>query len=437
MHHLQSEKDVNLLMTLKKNGYHIYFGGKNDVFKEDVPLGLYCDYRSDAYKEMACLAKGERLPEGYARILKQYTKEQAMEAERIKERARREPDGKYYYSLYQGSQPKDNPLAAGYVGAEDAQIADAVRYIRDYKGKAPLCVYLSLILPHPPYTAWKEDYAAIDRRKVKPAVRLTSGQLEKKPAIIRGMRRNHRLYQWSEEELLDFKLTYAAMVRHIDRNFGKVMDSLREKEIYDDTMVFLFSDHGDYAGDYEIAEINANTFEDVLTNVPLIIKPQNGVPIKSGCRHSLVELVDIPRTVAELAGISLLEDDCGRSLVHLLSQEEEHRDFVIAEGGRLEHEIQCMDGNHTKDNPYWARTSEQMKMPQHTKAVMIRDRRYKYVCRLYEQDEFYDLERDPCECENQINNREYADAVRKCKDRLLYKMIETCDYVPRKTDRRS
>jgi len=48
MHHLQSEKDVNLLMTLKKNGYHIYFGGKNDVFKEDVPLGLYCDYRSDA-----------------------------------------------------------------------------------------------------------------------------------------------------------------------------------------------------------------------------------------------------------------------------------------------------------------------------------------------------------------------------------------------------
>jgi len=47
--------------------------------------------------------------------------------------------------------------------------------------------------------------------------------------IILTERRNHRLYQWSEEELLDFKLTYAAMVRHIDRNFGKVMDSLREK----------------------------------------------------------------------------------------------------------------------------------------------------------------------------------------------------------------
>ena len=55
MHHLQGPEDQNLLAELKKNGYHIYFGGKNDVFRNDVPLHSYCDYRSDAYKEMAYL----------------------------------------------------------------------------------------------------------------------------------------------------------------------------------------------------------------------------------------------------------------------------------------------------------------------------------------------------------------------------------------------
>lgn len=436
MHHLQGEQDVNLLMTLKKQGYHIYFGGKNDVFKEEVPLELYCDYRSDAYKEMACLAEGTKLPEGYTPILGEYSRKQAESAQMEKEGARGEKDGRYYYSLYQGRKTKENPLAAGYVGAEDMQIKDALRYIRSYDGEQPLCVYLSLTLPHPPYAAFPEDYDGIDRAKVRPAVRLSDDQRKRKASILSGIREKHRLFQWNDEELLDFKLTYYAMVRHIDKNFGAVLEGLKEKGIYDDTVLLLFSDHGDYAGDYEIAEINANTFEDFMTNVPLIIKPPKEVKIKAGIRNSLVELVDIPQTVAALAGFSLAEDDYGRSLVHLFEREEPHKPFVIAEGGRMEREAQCMDGNHAEGHLYWARTSEQMKMPQHTKAVMIRNERYKYICRLYESDEFYDLESDPYECENRIDDEKCAEKIRELKELLLYKMIASCDYVPRKIDRR-
>lgn len=436
MHHLQGPEDTNILKTLKQNGYHIYFGGKNDVFRADVPLNMYCDYRSDAYKEMDCLANGNRLPEGYTYILGKYSVQEALEAKAVKESFRQGKDSKFYYSIYQGMMPKDNPLSVGYVGAEDAQIEDAINYIRNYRGEQPLCVYLSLVLPHPQYTAFEEDYANIERARVTPAIRLTDEELEKKPSILKGIRRNHRLFKWSDKELLDFKVTYNAMIGHVDMNFGKLVGCLKEKEMYDDTAIVAFSDHGDYAGDFEITEINANTFEDFLTNVPLIIRPQKGIDISGGIRDGLVELVDIPKTIAELTGIALTEDDCGRSLTHLFRENEEHRDIVIAEGGRLAHEIQCMDGNHSEDNLYWARTSEQMKMPQHTKAVMVRNKQYKYVYRLYESDEFYDLTTDPHERDNQIDNARYASVINELKLKLLDKFVESCDVVPKRIDKR-
>ena len=85
------------------------------------------------------------------------------------------------------------------------------------------------------------------------------------------------MYEWKDEELKEFKHMYYAMVHHIDHNFSRMITCLKEKGIYDDTDVLLFSDHGDYAGEYEIAEINQNTFEDVLTNIPLLIKPHKGI----------------------------------------------------------------------------------------------------------------------------------------------------------------
>ena len=61
------------------------------------------------------------------------------------------------------------------------------------------------------------------------------------------------------------------------------------------------------------------------------------------------------------------------------------KDYVFSEGGRLAEEKHCMDAGHQKSMLYWARTSVQEKMPEHTKAVMIRSMRYKYVKRLYER----------------------------------------------------
>jgi len=72
----------------------------------------------------------------------------------------------------------------------------------------------------------------------------------------------------------------------------------------------------------------------------------------------------------------------------------------------------------------------------HTKAAMCRTATHKYVMRLYEQDEMYDLESDPLEETNVIDDPALAEVQAVLKARLLRWYMETCDVVPRQTDRR-
>ena len=92
---------------------------------------------------------------------------------------------------------------------------------------------------------------------------------------------------------------------------------------------------------------------------------------------------------------------------------------------------------HNEQSPYWPRLSTQYSEgPEHGKAIMIRMGNHKYTYRLYELDELYDLDKDPLELNNVINDPAYAESVLKFKERLLKLMIETGDFVPNRRDKR-
>jgi arylsulfatase A-like enzyme len=74
--------------------------------------------------------------------------------------------------------------------------------------------------------------------------------------------------------------------------------------------------------------------------------------------------------------------------------------------------------------------------PEHTKAVMVRTKEYKYVQRLYELDELYDLRADPRELDNRIADPSLAQVLACLKERLLLFYLETGDVVPLDSDRR-
>ena len=61
---------------------------------------------------------------------------------------------------------------------------------------------------------------------------------------------------------------------------------------------------------------------------------------------------------------------------------------------------------------------------------------FKYVRRLYECDELYDLKKDPQELVNRIDDKAYRNIVLKMKDRVLKHFMETSDVVPLDADKR-
>ena len=77
--------------------------------------------------------------------------------------------------------------------------------------------------------------------------------------------------------------------------------------------------------------------------------------------------------------------------------------------------------NEKPDGLYWPRVGLQVRddAPYHSKAAMCRTADHKYVHRLYERDELYDLRDDPAELRNLIDDPDRAPLVAELRQRLL------------------
>ena len=199
----------------------------------------------------------------------------------------------------------------------------------------------------------------------------------------------------------------------------------------------MFSDHGNYTGDYAITEKVQNCFEDPISNVPLLIKPAKGIAVTPRISKAQVELLDLPATLADLAGFKLSYTQFGESLLHAVSGDETHKDAVFCEGGRVHGETQAMELGHSPVSTYWPRLSTQYSEgPEHTKAVMCKMGDYKYTMRLYETDELYDMIADPMEINNLAVDPAYQKIVQEMKNRVAEFYMATTDFVPMKRDKR-
>ena len=433
MHHmLHPEHDEpNLLKVLKDNGYFVWWGGKNDLTPGQQGVEDYCDIRfkasADDYKRW-----GVRPCEG------NHGGDLAW---------RGTAGGDNFFSFFKGKLDKGRDPFYG--DGDWAMVLGALDFIRRYDGDKPLCVYLPLLYPHPPYCVEEPWFSLTDRSKLPRRAR-HPGNWEGKPSILKGIWENQKLQGWNEERWTELRATYYGMCSRLDHQFGLLLTALKDSGRYDDSAVFLFSDHGDYTGDYGLVEKTQNTFEDCLTRVPFIVKPPRRPHHPSSFRHgrcdALVELVDFAATVYDLAGIDPGYDHFGKSLVPLLTGAPgDHRDAVFSEGGRRRGETQAMELESTSAKEgsdsiglYSPRIRLQTTDdgPYHTKAAMCRTKTHKYVRRHDEQDELYDLDEDPMEENNVVNEPAYQDVLLALRERLLSWYMETCDVVPRKTDKR-
>jgi arylsulfatase A-like enzyme len=414
-----ADGEPNLLRVLKANDYFVWWGGKNDLLVKQDDYRLDCDVRNRGGKS------------------------ESMWMLNRSAEWRGAPGDPRYYSFLVGRLPhsegKDH-----YHDHDWAQVQAAAEFIRSYDGKKPFCLYLPLTYPHPPYAVEDPWFSAIDRAKLPPRPKAPP-DWRGKPVLLGELARRQNLGGFDEAWWTELRAVYYGMCARVDAQFALIVQALRDKGLYDDTALLFFPDHGDFAGDFGLVEKTQNTFEEGLVRVPFVVKPPRGIACRPGVRQALVELVDVPATVYDLAGVDPGYEHFGRSVLPVVAGgADEHRDAVFAEGGRLSGEKQAMEQESYNRSPdpktslYWPRISLQVsdEKPWHGKAAMCRTHDTKYVYRLYEAEELYDLKKDPLEERNVAGDPAYASTLESLRRRLLCWHVETADVVPMVGDAR-
>jgi arylsulfatase A-like enzyme len=412
-----------LLKVLKDAGYHVWWGGRNDLIPGDAPAEPYCHERVHGAE--------------YRRPGRPEVEPKPAFLGQLSHQRRGRPGSDTYYSMFVGKIDRgDDDI---YFDTDWANLLSAVDFVEgDRPADRPFLIYLGMSRAAPPFGCEEPWYSMIDRGRLPeriPAPESWDG----KPAMMKGVYERRGMQSWSEDRWNELRACYYGMCARLDHQFGLLVDALKGAGIYDETAIFFFADHGVFAGDYGLVEKAQNVFPDCLTNVPLLVKPPAGAACRPRVSDALVELVDVPATVYDLTGVEPGYSHFGRSLAPVLARRtEEHRDAVFCEGGRLHGEEHCMETESYRPGSNYAPKLElQMQEgPEHGKAVMVRTRELKYVYRLYETDELYDLREDPRELDNRVGEDGSAGVVQAMKERALRFMIETADVVPHRTDAR-
>lgn len=422
MTHLLRPGEDSLLKELKEAGYHVWMNDRNDL-----TAGQYQGWTESHADEI--FYSGTRRGRGG---------KQAKGP--VNPHMRGEPGGKFYYSHFEGRLGVDEDGVN--FSADDECVEAAAERIAQWKeGDKPLCMFLGLFYPHCPYQVEEPYFSSIDRSRLPP--RIDYADCSGKSRMMELYRGYQNLQELTEEEWNELRAVYLGMCMKIDHQFGLLCGALKKAGIYDDSAIFFLSDHGDFAGDYGLAEKAQNCMEDCLTRIPFLVKPPKGVAVDPGISDSLVELVDFYATAMELAGVTPSHSHFGKSLLPVLADRgQELRQYVFCEGGRNPGELHC-DEYHQEggrvaqpSDLYWPKKMAQSDDVAHAKAVMIRSRDYKYISRSAGRDELYELTTDPGETHNRIDDPTLAQTLLRHQIALMKWLQATDDIVPYDFDRR-
>jgi len=132
------------------------------------------------------------------------------------------------------------------------------------------------------------------------------------------------------KDLTDFKRWvdgYDVGIRYTDEYVGKIVELLKEKDLYDDTIIIISSDHGENHGELNIYGDHATACH-VTNRVPMIIKwPGNRWKKEY---NSLIYQSDIAATIIEGLGLEAPEFWDGRSIFTNLGDNEDFgREYIV------------------------------------------------------------------------------------------------------------
>lgn len=173
----------------------------------------------------------------------------------------------------------------------------ALSFLEERKGTLPFYMYLAFMAPHDPRTM-PEKFRTMYRPEDMAL-----------PPNFTGKHFDYGIYEMRDEILEAYPrgaqairrhiADYYAMISHLDEKIGLLIDSLRKRGLYDDTIIIFASDNGLALGQHGL--MGKQNCYDHSVRVPLIF---TGPGIRKGavCDHP-VYLFDIFPTLCALTGL--------------------------------------------------------------------------------------------------------------------------------------
>ncbi len=223
---------------------------------------------------------------------------------------------------------------------------------------------------------------------------------ENKPGMNR---REAAIYnEMTEYDVRNSIAHYWAFCEELDWNIGRLLDTLRNTGQMDDTLIVFSSDHGELLGDHHMFIKGWMPYEGthripMAARLPGMIEPGRAA-------NQLVHLHDWAHTFCALGEAEPLPYADGINLLPLL------RDADTPSRNEIM-------------NVYYG--GEYL----YTQRILI-TQRYKYVFNGFDIDELYDLQTDPHELINQIDNPAYAEQRTSLQTRLHQTMASTTTPTP-------
>ena len=258
----------------------------------------------------------------------------------------------------------------------------ACQMIQNYdNGNQPLFLKVSFARPHSPYDPpqrFLDMYK--DAQVPDPVIGDWCGKYAKELDPEKAAK-DAPYGNFGNEYARHSKRYYYANITFIDEQIGRVLQTLKDKGMYDNSLIIFVSDHGDMMGDHYHWR-KTYPYEG-STHIPYIIKWPAKAQVVPGKVDNPVELRDLLPTFLEIAGTSVPTDIDGRSLLSLAKgTETEWRKYID-----LEHATCYSDDN------YWC---------------ALTDGKIKYVWRFYTgEEQLFDLAKDPKELHNAVNDKKY------------------------------
>lgn len=263
---------------------------------------------------------------------------------------------------------------------------------REEKSESPWALVISYGTPHEPYNLAPKpliDKYINDNLSLRKNV-ITPAKLNESTSI-------------SEEKLKDWYAGYYAHITALDEQIGRLIVYLEESKLIKNTIIVYTSDHGDMLGSHGLT--NKQWPYEESSHIPFMLMYDGIVP--PGRRSQLMSLVDVAPTIAGLSDLSFKHklDGVNRKSI-FISPDSKGADCVY-----MLDPIPCHQA-YDRNSSEW-------------RAVI--NQQFMYARTPYDSGWLlYDIELDPLQTNNLINNPKYKKTQEKL-DGLLLKMAQEND----------